>query len=727
MKKLSLGILLTVSTSILSVTFLSMTSAFAELSADAGPDQAFNDTDGNGIEFVTLNAAGSSAGQHGIIAYDWQKDGVSLASGVTSLVPFALGSHTITLIITDESGDFASDEVIIDIRDPQTSPTLPLPPELDTWEANMLTYGEKHGKALIELLKDPDVDPSVAATEYDAIRVFREIGRYTDDSKWNAYLVAAVKAYRDQYVLPLKGDVPGYWNFTEGLRLHYQFTYDQKSRDAIILLSENAAYAADSTPLEQTVPSDFSREVAYAINSYLDAELVGAPRRDRLDDLFNQALGHLDQFLAAGDTTDYAPFMFALTAEALIRYHSQVEDNPRIVTKIAALADWTWNNAWVAADEAFWYRANDPSQGAADLNLLIAPVYAWLFQQTGKLNYRDQADQIFAGGVKGAGLDEARQFNQNYCYSFEYVRWRGSDAGSNPPVLSMAGSRYLNAQIDTSVRLTFTARDPNGDALSLSVAPNDFAALNMNRDGSYSLILEPKSAHLGTHAITLTATDTQGWASSIALTVVVSAENTSPASGSTRYVAITGSDTSGDGSAENPWASITHATAHCSDGDLILVKPGTYSGTQRLQGQWATGITVRSEIPYQAKLRNNKLVVRCWYGQNIVFEGFDLAHDGPDADPVVMQVQNYNDASNPVQNIVIRNNIFHDSYNNDLLRVMNGAINVTVEGNMFYNQYGGHQHIDINSVEGVVVQDNIFFNDFASSGRLPPVRAVLFW
>ena len=500
--------------------------------------------------------------------------------------------------------------------------------------------------------------------------------------------------------------------------MHYQRTLNTNSRDAVILLSTHAAYAADSTPLEQTVHSDLSREVAFAINSYLDAELVGAPRRDRLADLFNQALGHLDQFLAAGDSTDYAPFMFALTAEALIRYHSQVDADPRIVTKIAALADWTWNNAWLPADETFWYRANNPTGGSADLNLLIAPVYAWLYQQTGNIHYRDQADQIFAGGVRGTQLNEARQFNQNYRYSFDYLDWRGSDVLSNPPVISLAGSRYLTAQVDTSLALNFTARDPDGDAISFSVAPSDFATLANNPDGSLTLTLKPGSAHLGMHTITLTATNTQGWSDSTSLTVRVGDGTFSPASGSTtRYVAVTGSDTSGDGTVDNPWASITHATANCSDGDLVLVKPGTYSGIQSLQGQWSTGITVRSEIPYQARLRNDRVVVICFRGQNIVFEGFDIAHNDPDADPVVMQVQNLNDASDPVQNIVIRNNIFHDSYNNDLLKVNNGVINVTVEGNLFYNQHGGHQHIDINSVEGVVVQDNVFFNDYASSGR----------
>ena len=70
-----------------------------------------------------------------------------------------------------------------------------------------------------------------------------------------------------------------------------------------------------------------------------------------------------------------------------------------------------------------------------------------------------------------------------------------------------------------------------------------------------------------------------------------------------------------------------------------------------------------------------------------------------------------------VRDITLRNNVLHDSYNNDILKINNGAGYITVEGNLFYNQTGSDEHIDINSVTEVLVQDNIFFNDFAGSGR----------
>ncbi|MBN1580061.1 MAG: hypothetical protein JXA89_05115, partial [Anaerolineae bacterium] len=153
------------------------------------------------------------------------------------------------------------------------------------------------------------------------------------------------------------------------------------------------------------------------------------------------------------------------------------------------------------------------------------------------------------------------------------------------------------------------------------------------------------------------------------------------------------------------------------DGSTILVRPGTYNGRVRLRGTFAQGVVVRSETPYQAHLRHNDTVVTCFYGQGIALEGFDIAHSGPGAGALVIQIQDLIDGPARVSRITLRNNVLHDSTNNDILKINNGAGDIMIEGNVFYNQAGSDEHIDINSVTDVVVQDNIFFNDFAGSGR----------
>jgi hypothetical protein len=62
--------------------------------------------------------------------------------------------------------------------------------------------------------------------------------------------------------------------------------------------------------------------------------------------------------------------------------------------------------------------------GAPDLNMLIAPAYAWYYKYSGNTTYRDEGDQAFAGGVAGAYLGGAKQFDQNYSYAFDYVSRR---------------------------------------------------------------------------------------------------------------------------------------------------------------------------------------------------------------------------------------------------------------------------------------------------------------
>ena len=192
--------------------------------------------------------------------------------------------------------------------------------------------------------------------------------------------------------------------------------------------------------------------------------------------------------------------------------------------------------------------------------------------------------------------------------------------------------------------------------------------------------------------------------------------------GNTFYVATNGDDTTGTGSEAAPWATITFALDSIPDGSLVLVRPGTYNGRIRIRGTFATGVTVRSEVPYAARLRNNDRVITVYEdaagAEGITIEGFDIAHDGPGAAALVVHIDGGGNDS--VHRITLRNNVMHDSYNNDVLKINNAATDVLVEGNLFFNQAGSDEHIDINGVEDVIVQDNIFLNDFAASGRTDP-------
>jgi hypothetical protein len=291
----------------------------------------------------------------------------------------------------------------------------------------MITFGQQHANSLSGLSGDAALD----ATYYDAARVFYQIADYTHDPSWLAAAHEATMIYRDQSVIPDNGTVPGYWNFTKGLLLDYQHTGDVRSKDAIILLSKNADFARDNTPLEWTASIVQSREVAYSIMSYLNAETVGQPHRARLDDLVTQAIGHLDQWFVSKTAPYVQPFMAGLTMEALIQYNTAVGGDSRILPAIQSAVNSMWTYNWLPERQSFQYVDRELSgvggpTPAPDLNMLIAPAYAWMYHQTGNPIYQQQADAIFRGGVENAYLQGAKQFNQNYLFAFDFITWRNS-------------------------------------------------------------------------------------------------------------------------------------------------------------------------------------------------------------------------------------------------------------------------------------------------------------
>jgi len=197
----------------------------------------------------------------------------------------------------------------------------------------------------------------------------------------------------------------------------------------VILLSKNAAFAVDGTPLEWTASTVQSREVAYSIMSYLNAETVGQPPPARLGDLVTQAIGHLDQWFVSKTAPYLQPFMAGLTMEALIQYNTAVGGDSRILPAIQSAVDSMWSHNWLPGNQSFQYIDQQLSgvggpDPAPDLNMLIAPAYAWMYHQTGNPMYQQEADAIFKGGVQDAYLQGAKQFDQNYLFAFDFLTWR---------------------------------------------------------------------------------------------------------------------------------------------------------------------------------------------------------------------------------------------------------------------------------------------------------------
>ena len=170
------------------------------------------------------------------------------------------------------------------------------------------------------------------------------------------------------------------------------------------------------------------------------------------------------------------------------------------------------------------------------------------------------------------------------------------------------------------------------------------------------------------------------------------------------------------GTLASPWATLDHASASVPDDTCtVYFQDGVYTGTHSLYERFETPTTFRAANRYRAVLQYAGTVVKLFGVKNVILEGFELRHSGPGAGALVMQVQQGDGFW--AENVTIRDNVFHDSWNNDLLKINNGARFVTVENNVFSNQAGSDEHIDVNSVTDVFIQDNVFFNDFAGSGR----------
>lgn len=190
----------------------------------------------------------------------------------------------------------------------------------------------------------------------------------------------------------------------------------------------------------------------------------------------------------------------------------------------------------------------------------------------------------------------------------------------------------------------------------------------------------------------------------------------SPHIGKTYYVSNDGIDYKADGSRTAPWKTIKYALYKIPDGSTLIIKPGIYKGRVRIGKAFPKGLLIKAEYPYLTKLTHNQRVIALTRNaSNITIEGFEITHDHKESSPLVVHIDG--SGKDTVRNISLRNNIIHDSYNNDLLKINYGAENILVECNMFYNQGDSDEHIDVNSAANVRINDNLFFNDYKKSNR----------
>jgi len=306
---------------------------------------------------------------------------------------------------------------------PTSGVTFPPIPALSTWESNMRTLGTQFcNQSQIQSLGLSESN----MWYYDGIRTYYRIADYTGNTFYNTCATYVRNVYQP-YVLNNNGWVGGWRIFPHGLVQDWLRTGNQGSYNAALMLRNTSNFAATGGGADHTL----SRETAYAIHAYLETMDLGQPAHPMLATAVNYALGHLNQWAVAQTASYVQPFMVGLTMEALINYYERTGD-ARIPPAIETAANWLWPKAWNSGAQAFNYMVCTPAYSnpdcsygpSADLNLLIAPAYAWLYRRTGNTTHLTRGDAIFQGGVTGAWLGNGKQFNQNYRWSFDFVRWR---------------------------------------------------------------------------------------------------------------------------------------------------------------------------------------------------------------------------------------------------------------------------------------------------------------
>lgn len=131
--------------------------------ANAGPDQSLVDTDENGSESVTLDGSSSSDPDGSIAAYEWSENGNALATVAQPTLTLSVGTHTIDLLVTDNDGGTAADQVTIVVSSPANQP-----PVANAGPDQTLTDSDGNGteSATLTSAASSDPDGTIASVQW---------------------------------------------------------------------------------------------------------------------------------------------------------------------------------------------------------------------------------------------------------------------------------------------------------------------------------------------------------------------------------------------------------------------------------------------------------------------------------------------------------------------------------------------------------------------------------
>ena len=201
------------------------------------------------------------------------------------------------------------------------------------------------------------------------------------------------------------------------------------------------------------------------------------------------------------------------------------------------------------------------------------------------------------------------------------------------------------------------------------------------------------------------------------------------------YVSPSGSDSTGDGSAQYPWASMGKAASSVSlgsAGTVVHVAPGTYTSITDNTQSGAPGayLTFQSDTPWAAQLRTGGGLADFPFrndGSYVRIVGFDVTSTG--ASEGIVSYGQYN---------VIAGNHVHDitpkctSHGGDGIGDDESASDNTIVGNVVNNivrdnaMFGINVHSDANGADNQY-RDNLFYDNGKGDYGLDNSRTTPPW
>jgi hypothetical protein len=302
---------------------------------------------------------------------------------------------------------------------------------------------------------------------YDGLRVYYNIGDLLQDTTtWEQCRANVKEVYRDRYVLPNRGAIPAFVAFPEGYYIDYLRTGDERDLAVIDDLDLHTFEPVNGAMVSVRY---LQRETAYALKVDTFASLLhrnnvrfAQGTHFWMTYHLDHVLGHVDQICLSRNAEYWESFMAGLEADALITYFEQVAADPRIPSAVKCLADYIYADAYNTISDdpgSFQYDkfrgatdvgiANARASSMVSLNLLIAPMFAWLFKETGQTQYQIQGDAIWNHGVlldgAGGGLstsigaangppngNSGKMFSEQYYWGPSYVTWRSAPVSPSP-------------------------------------------------------------------------------------------------------------------------------------------------------------------------------------------------------------------------------------------------------------------------------------------------------